>query len=267
MSTYVPSGTIIENGKAITTFDTYAPYKTSFVLDTSGNPSIQNFKTNQTVTLTRGGSAISQLEYVSSNRSPSSGTDPTRILYDKFWGSSVGIYARDAVAIDSNGTVVNQGMYINDMAIPSGGNVLYQRNRREYEGDFFDSVQLGDAITIQNTYEGSTVSDIDLSIAAGPRIVKDSAVYGNATTYKQEGLGASDIVSASAKRVAIGVNGSKVTIITVQSCTMAKLSEIMQGAGCTDAMNLDGGGSTGLYYDGTYLSTPSRKLNNMLYFK
>ena len=267
MKNYNPNGTIIDNGKVITLQDSYAPYKTSFVLNSSGSPSIQNFRTNQKVSLVRDGYEISAVDYVGANRAPSTSADATRILYDRFWGSSVGIYVRDAIAVDGSGQIVEKVSQSGDIGIPQGGQVLYQRTRREYEGDFFDSARTGDSIFVGNIYEGSSVNDIDLSIASGPRIVKDGAVYGNAGTYRQEGLGASDIVSGTAKRVAIGVNGNTVTIITVPSCNMAKLSEIMQGAGCSDAMNLDGGGSTGLYVDGTYLATPGRKLNNMIYFK
>ena len=45
------------------------------------------------------------------------------------------------------------------------------------------------------------------------------------------------------------------------------MAEIMVAFGCSDAVNLDGGGSTNLYVDGYWLYGPqSRLLNNMLYF-
>ena len=267
MSSYVPSATIISGGKLITTQETYTPHKTSFVVGFDGMPSIQNFSVNQTVSLVRDGATVSTLSNVAMNRRPNSAGDTTRLLYDAHWGPTVGNFARDLVVFDASHTITTAASMWNDVTIPADGGVLYQRSRREYEGDFFDSCKVGDSLEIKNEYTGLTVGDVDVSIGVGPRIVKNGAVYGNASTYAQEGLGASDIVSGSAKRVAIGVNGSKVIIITVNSCTMAKLSQIMAAAGCTDAMNLDGGGSTGLYYNGEYLATPGRNLNNMIYFK
>ena len=266
MGSYVPSATIVDDGEIITTQETYAPHKPSFVVSRSGVPTIENFKLNQTVSLVREGEEIQRLEYVSTNRRPSNATDPTRILFTPRWGQTVGTYARDAFIFDGEGTILYSGATWNDITIPRDGGVLYQRSRREYEGEFFDSGMPGDRLYRENRYDGASTWDIDVSISAGPRIVKEYGVYGDANTYRQEGLGASDIVSGSAKRVAIGVKGNRVVIITVNNCTMAKLSEIMQQTGCSDAMNLDGGGSTGLYCQGTYLATPSRNLNNMIYF-
>ena len=268
MNNSSPNGTIISDGDPVTIDERFAPHKTSFIISESGQPSIQNISVNQKLTLERDGEAINSLDNVSANRPPTSQNDPTRIMYNHFWGNSMGVYARDALAIDSSGYVTDKGEYIEDMNIPEWGSILYQRSRREYEGTFFDSAKIGDKISEATYYEGYTgETALSLSVASGPRIVKGGAVYGDSSTYSQEGLGAGDIVSGSAKRVAIGVNGNRVIMITVSGCTMSKLSEIMAGAGCTDALNLDGGGSTGLYCNGEYFAMPSRQLNNMIYFK
>lgn len=41
----------------------------------------------------------------------------------------------------------------------------------------------------------------------------------------------------------------------------------MKKAGAYQAMNLDGGASSGLYYNGKYLTTPGRKISNALVVK
>lgn len=267
MSSYVPYATIITAGRPVTIFDQYAPYKPSFTVDGSGRPYIKNFTLNQILTLNRTDGHTSTLSYVNRNRRPSSPSDPTRIVFDRRWGKSVGLKAKDAIVVDSNGKITHVLRDANDVAIPEYGYVLFQSARRQYEGDFFDSCRVGDSIGMKSEYPGSGLSIIASSISAGPLIVRNGAVYGNTSTYHQEGLFASDITTNVAKRVAIGVNGSKVTMATVNSANMAQLSDIMLSLGCYDAMNLDGGGSSGLYVDGQYMSTPSRNLNNMIYFK
>lgn len=271
LSTSVPSGNMISDGNIVATdFSTSSKYKPAFIIDTDGKASIQNFSISQTVTLTKADSKEVTLDNVGVNTAPSSSSDPTRVIFNSHWGSSVGIYARDAIVVDSSGTITQVLSYTDSISIPSGGYVIYQRARREYEGDFFDSCEVGDKISVSTSYttpDGNAIStSIYTSIAAGPRIVKNGAVYGDKSTYKQEGFTASDIVSASRKRAAIGVKSNGRVIIVTATCTMAQLSNIMVAMGCQDAMNLDGGASTGIYANGSYISTPSRKLNNIIYF-
>lgn len=267
LSSYFANATIINNGKIMTVDNNYAPYKPAFVVDTRGNASIQGFTLIQTATVQKADGTQYTLESsVVSNKRPSTSADATRILFDRSWGTSVGIYARDAIAVDSNGYIVQKVSYVENVNIPEGGFVLYQRARRTYEGEFFDTCSVGDKIIMFQKYPGSEVEDISMSIASGPRIVKNSAVYGNASTYRQEGLGASDIASGTAKRVAIGVKGDGKVVMLYAYCTVAQLSDIMVKMGCKDAMNLDGGASTGIYANGLWLVSPDRKLNNIIAF-
>ena len=42
------------------------------------------------------------------------------------------------------------------------------------------------------------------------------------------------------------------------------MRELMLQLGCQDAVNLDGGASTGMYYNGQTLATPGRQLTTTL---
>jgi exopolysaccharide biosynthesis protein len=42
---------------------------------------------------------------------------------------------------------------------------------------------------------------------------------------------------------------------------------MMKQAGAYQAMNLDGGASSGLYYNGKYLTTPGRQISNAIVVK
>lgn len=265
MDSYLPIGTLIDEGRVLTSDNTYAPAKSAFVMDSVGNFSIQNFSTNTTATLYKADGSTSVAEQVVVNRQPSSPSDGARILFTRDWGKSLGFTARYAVAFDQDGTILQVGEN-QDMAIPEDGYVLAQRGQRPFETDFFPSCQKGLTIWIDQSYQGAAREDIQLSIGAGPRIVKDGAVYGNASTYAAEGF--SGFASGTAVRVAAGIKEDGSLVLVVANTTLSTLSQILVDLGCEDAINFDGGGSTNLYVDGQWLYGPQeRLLNTLLYFK
>ena len=138
----------------------------------------------------------------------------------------------------------------------------------QYEGDFFDSVPGGPHCGHGPGVPGRRPDDLVLSIGAGPRIVKDGAVYGDASTYRAEGFGDAAFTSYNAVRAAIGIKADGSLLILTANTSLPKLSQIMVSLGCVDAINFDGGGSTNLYVDGQWLYGPQeRLLNTLLYFK
>lgn len=70
----------------------------------------------------------------------------------------------------------------------------------------------------------------------------------------------------STSRTAVGITSAKkLLLVSVPSATMQEMKEIMLALGARDAVNLDGGGSTGMYYNGKVLAKPGRKLAAVLY--
>ncbi len=53
-------------------------------------------------------------------------------------------------------------------------------------------------------------------------------------------------------------------VATNSSVTLGELGKAMIANGVRDAISLDGGGSTCLYYRGTMVIPPKRKLSNIL---
>ena len=272
MDDYVPNATIVKNGNIVITDKGGAATKPSFVTTNSGQSLIRDLKLNLRVTLTKPDERTFTFESVSKNRRPSTGIDATRIIFDRRWGSSVGIYVRDAIAVE-NGVITKVVHEGNDIEIPQNGYVLYQRSRREYEGEFFNSCQVGDIVDYEAVYTdrrtGEAFDGLDDSIASGPRIVLNGQAYGNSGTYNEEGFYAGDITGGgAARRVAIGLNTStgKVILLTAY-CSVQQLSGLMVRFGSSEAMNLDGGGSSGIYANGLWLQRPDRQLSNIIYFK
>ena len=267
MNSYIPLGTLIKDGRVVTVFDQFAPARSALVVDSSGKFSVQNFKTSHTVTLHKADGEDSVLNNVGFNRWPNSDSDATRILYTRDWGTSLGFPARDAVILDEDGTVLYVTHYA-DVTIPEKGYVLAQRARRTYEGDFFDSCKLNMVVDIERRYEGADSEDIVMSIGAGPRLVKNGAVYGGIDTYRAEGYTDANITSSAAVRMCIGIKADGSIVIVSAYSTLQQLSKVMVSFGCTDAINLDGGGSANLYVDGYWMRGPQgRPMNTMLIFK
>ncbi len=72
-------------------------------------------------------------------------------------------------------------------------------------------------------------------------------------------------VMGSAPRMGLGVTPDNHLLLvnTISSVTFLQFGKIMHALGCRDAMNLDAGASTGLYYRGKTLITPSRHITNV----
>lgn len=68
-----------------------------------------------------------------------------------------------------------------------------------------------------------------------------------------------------AARTAIGKtrNGKLVLVATRSQVTLSELGKTMKSKGVVDGVSLDGGGSTCLYYQGSYIIPPQRKLCNL----
>ncbi|GEM_PF-2434536 len=105
-------------------------------------------------------------------------------------------------------------------------------------------------------------SDNDTVIAAGPTLLKDGVV-----DIQPEMEKFSDRrIFGSAKRCAVGWRKDGILILAASrnSITLKELAVAFREMGASDAMNLDGGTSTGLYSQGKFLATPGRGLTNLL---
>ncbi|WP_136608582.1 phosphodiester glycosidase family protein [Paenibacillus dokdonensis] len=106
---------------------------------------------------------------------------------------------------------------------------------------------------------------IEGGLQAGPRLLVDGKVSLN---VKQEGFKDPKILTGGGARSALGITKDhKLILLTTGGATIPQLAEIMRQAGAYQAMNLDGGASSGLYFNGKYLTTPGRKISNAIVIK
>ncbi len=73
-------------------------------------------------------------------------------------------------------------------------------------------------------------------------------------------------LTAKISRAAIGVKGNHLTMALVQSATIMDLGSVMVSLGVDTALNIDAGGSTGWWYNGSYKRGPGRAVPNALVF-
>ncbi|KAF6594345.1 phosphodiester glycosidase family protein, partial [Paenibacillus sp. EKM208P] len=83
-----------------------------------------------------------------------------------------------------------------------------------------------------------------------PRLVTNGQVSLN---VKAEGFKDPKILTGGGARSALGISRDhKLILLTTSGATIPQLAQMMKQAGAYQAMNLDGGASSGLYYNGSY---------------
>ncbi|MBQ9349117.1 MAG: phosphodiester glycosidase family protein, partial [Oscillibacter sp.] len=186
------------------------------------------------------------------------------VLYTPAYGSSVTFRNGGSVLVVRNGVIrdfytASAGM---DIAIPADGYVAFMGSGYT-STEYFRYPQIGASISMEyylarEDEEGFTLDGVTNIISGAPRLVKD----GQIVTSLEAGFTEERFTTASSPRTAIGVNGEgKLLLVCVPGgAKIQQMRELMLKLGCVDAFNLDGGASCGMYYSGTYISTPSRNL-------
>lgn len=129
----------------------------------------------------------------------------------------------------------------------------------------YDNNLLADLIPGADFNEYFNQGSIRGALQAGPRLLVDGKV---SLDVKAEGFKDPKILTGGGARSALGLTRDhKLILLTTSGATIPQLAEMMKQAGAYQAMNLDGGASSGLYYNGKYLTTPGRQISNALVVK
>lgn len=105
-------------------------------------------------------------------------------------------------------------------------------------------------------------SGVREAIGCGPRLVDHGAITVDPVS---EGFRDKKILTSSAQRSAVGITkDGAMLLVTCNGATIRQMAEVMKALGAYDAMNLDGGASSGLYVNGRYLTSPGRDVSNAL---
>ena len=186
------------------------------------------------------------------------------VVYTPARGKSITIDYPGVVLTVTNGVTtgyqaVSAGQTV---AIPSNGFLLYS-SQEVTKTDYYRVPEMGRKVVVepylyQADAEGFTLDGVQTIVSGAPRLVKD----GKIETYVEPAYAKdSRFTTSSAPRTAVGstANG-KLLLVSVSSATIQQMRELMLKLGCVDAVNLDGGGSTAMYYKGQTLAAPGRAL-------
>lgn len=186
------------------------------------------------------------------------------VLYTPLRGNSLGFAYGRAVVV--RGGVVKKVTAGRNVSIPKDGYVLVFTGTEKPMADRF---HVGDQVTMSIRYTdrlGRPIDwdDVQVALGGGPRLVKDGKV---ALNPRAEGFKEDKILSKSAMRSGIGIlSDGSILLATVPSATMKQWAEIWKKMGAVQAMNLDGGASSGLIANGRVVTRPGRELSNVLWF-
>jgi hypothetical protein len=103
------------------------------------------------------------------------------------------------------------------------------------------------------------------AVGAGPTLISGSQIVVNP---KAEGFLESKITEDKGTRTLLGITAkNKMGMVVVPSVSVLQLADIAKQLGMVEAINLDGGGSSGIYLKGAYVSKPGRNISNALVIK
>lgn len=190
--------------------------------------------------------------------------DNASVLYTPAYGEQV-VMTNGGWALTADQGVVTEFYSISAGAsinIPPQGYVVYMGGGYSSE-PYFHIPQKGSPISMEYYLrvadeEGFVLDGVREIVSGAPRLVQD----GELVTDLEAGFTEARFTTASSSRTAIGVNADgKLLLISVPAgATIQQMRELSLAAGCVDAFNLDGGASSAMYYNGNYLTVPSREL-------
>jgi len=187
----------------------------------------------------------------------------TVVVYNRWQGDSTGTNDSGMEIIVYEGKVINIVNGAGNSPIPPDGFVVSAVGEATQK---FSNVQIGDEMIfdedyINTEYTGDFNAAIHV-ISAGPTLVKDGEIYVTADAEQFP----DDIRVGRAPRSAVGITKYGDYIFAVvdgrqahsKGCTLKEWAKILRdNFGAVEAINLDGGGSTELYFKGKLVNSPS----------
>ena len=181
------------------------------------------------------------------------------VVYTDEYGANVPIKDGLTGFVCLNGEVVKKATA--PRTVPKGGSIIVDDNEMAFK--------IGDKINYEVSYEPVNTSaeeweNVECALSAGPSLVINGKKTGNP---KDEHFTESKILTQVAQRTFIGVTANNEVMIGTVSASVAQLKDIVLKLGLKSAMCLDGGASSGLYYNGDYITSPGRNISNAIVFK
>ena len=254
----IPTNAAVLDGELLRT-----PFQRScLVLDAAGNPSIKILRAHSVASLPNGiqreiagvnhPRGRNQLVVYTPRYGATTRTDATGVevyLQPEEFPLRYGVTQKArvrAVQQGVGGAALNPGTWVLSGSGPAGAALR--------------GLQPNDPVELRIDFDPA-LGPKDQVLGGGPRLVRD----GKPAVEPEGGSINGPFATARHPRTAIGFNGTRVFLLVVDGrqpgysvgMSMAELAQAMADLGCTDAINVDGGGSSGLWVRGSLVNRPS----------
>lgn len=149
-----------------------------------------------------------------------------------------------------------------EVAIPSNGYVLLMTDEfMKYTNNNYRAAVPGESVKLEyfvNKQDGgfTSLDGVKHIISGGPRLVQNGAIC----TEIEAQFNEARFTTISSSRTCAGYTSDGKLILVSSNGTIQAMRELMLQLGCVEAINLDGGASTALYYNGKTLVPEGRLL-------
>lgn len=246
--TPLPDGTLVVNGKTVHITDIG-----STIGFTSDNKVLID------VVQTRVQGYVNGQESWLSYRVNRPGSDTsTTLIYTPEYEQKIPLSAGWSAVVCINGKV--EKIVTESRTVPNNGFILVTTKPGKFN--------IGDTVSYKTVYRPTKTSATDwenviYALSAGPSLMINGEKTGDPANEK---FTEAKILTHSAQRTFIGVNKDNKVMIGTVGASVNELKNIVKDLGLTSAMCLDGGASSGLYYNGSYLTSPGRQISNSINF-
>ncbi len=253
----IPTNAAVMNGELIR-----SPFPRSSLVLTESGPSIRILKLNARVRLQNG--AERALDGVNQPR----GQNQLVLYTPRFGGVTRTPNGGIEVYLEPESFPLNYAVTekarVRTIAKGDGGAVIAD-NRWVLSGSgtaaaFLQQLAVDDNLEIRAEFD-PPLGPRDQVLGGGPRLVRD----GRPVVEMEGGSIGGSFASTRHPRTAIGYNAKSVFLLVVdgrqpgysEGMSLPELAQAMADLGCTDAINMDGGGSSALWARGSIVNRPS----------
>ncbi len=191
------------------------------------------------------------------NRNPVGQAD-TITIFTPEWGERTGLSGGPQVQV-ADGVVT--AIQNTSTIVPRHGYVIYFRGEAKVAAHFAVGRRAEFRIVRADGLPLGAFAFAREAVGAGPRLLTDGRITVDPFA---EGFRDPKILSASTARSAVGLARDGTMILATSSGTVRELADVMLGLGAYQAMALDGGASSGMWFRGRYVTPPGRLLSNAL---
>lgn len=232
-----------------------------------------------TITKTTTGSGSDTVTYYAAEVTLSDATVLRSAFADNQFGENITALVSEIAAQNGAVFAINGDYYgFRDTGIEIRNGVIY-RDSGAREGLAFytdGTVEVYDETT--TTAQQLIDAGVWNTLSFGPAIVQDGAAVAGIDTVEVDTNVGNHSIQGEQPRTAVGVIDANHLVFVVvdgrsegysQGVTMTELADIMVSLGATTAYNLDGGGSSEMWFDGEVVNSPSnggeRATSDILY--